>query len=152
MSRALLMTAALLLAACAQPQTEEDAGSGEGTEAPVILGTHSGLPSGLSRAEKLGGDPVAAIVASGRVALTTWGSSSCPEVPISARVGGTGALRVVVGMDGSPQRVCTADMGPSTTRLAVDPALTEDGEVEVLLVFRDGGLTMRLTARPTENG
>jgi hypothetical protein len=143
----LLFAVLPLLAGCAQPgATVPPDGSGS-REEPVLLGTHAGLPDGVRPPRRLG-QPVATIVGRGRLALTTWGSSSCPTTPVRAEAAGPDALRVVLGLAARPGEPCTADLGPTTARLGVDPALTRDGRVEVVVVFPQERNDVRVVARP----
>src|SRR5215211_6776557 len=91
----LLLGALPLLAGCAQPDANEPSHAPQPGNGPVVLGTHAGLPDGLTPARKLG-QPVAAISGPGRLVLTTWGSSSCPSIPVRAERAGAGALRVIL--------------------------------------------------------
>ncbi len=95
---------------------------------------------------------MAAISGAGRLVLTTWGSSSCPWTPVRIEPAGPGALRLVLGYAGEPGAACTADMAPTTARLGVDPALTRDGQVELLLVFTQERMDVRVVARPLPGG
>jgi hypothetical protein len=63
--------------------------------------------------------------------LTTWGSSSCPSLPVAIRA--TGAEIDVSVSRGDPTRVCTADLGPTTSRVAI-PAGPDVGAVTRVLV------------------
>lgn len=90
------------------------------------------------------GRVVAARVSGGDlVAITTWGSSSCPAVPVSWTVEG-GALTVTTGPLRPGAEVCTEDLRPFTVVLEVprgidpdrDLALTVDGRAFTLPAAR----------------
>jgi hypothetical protein len=108
-----------------------------------VRGLHAGLRAHGSEAR-----PVAAILGPGRVALATWGSSSCPYLPVRMSATGPDGLRVVLDLPGSKRTVCTADLGPTTVRLGLDPALTRDGTVTLVLEFRHQRGDTRVVARP----
>lgn len=148
---ALLFVAPFLLAGCAQADPGDGGGAGSAGEAPVVLDSRRGLPKGMRPAAKMA-EPVAAIMAPGRLALATWGSSTCPSLPVRAKVTRPDTLRVDVRMEAGKGQVCTMDLGPTTTRIGVDPALTEDGAVQLLVEFGKGREDVRLTARPVARG
>jgi hypothetical protein len=153
MKRATVLVGALLplLAACAQSDIEGSSDGRPTGDKPVVLGTHPGLPDGLGPGRGFG-NPVAAIVGSGRLVLTTWGSGGCPWTPVRMEQAGPGALRVVLGYGGEPGAACTADMAPTTARLGVDPALTRDGQVELIVAFTEERMDVRVVARPLPGG
>jgi len=140
-----LAAVSMLLAGCAQP---DDGGSAvdQRLQRPEVLDVGQGLPGEL-RAARGQTRPVAAILGPGRLALVTWGSSSCPWTPARMRATGPDVLRVTLDLPGSKRRVCTADLGPTTIRLGVDPAMTRDGAVHLVLEFPDKRKDVRLVAR-----
>lgn len=63
-------------------------------------------------------------VESGSVfAVTTWGSSSCPLVPIE--LSELTADAVGISFADSPGEVCTADMAPTTNEFTLPVSVTE---------------------------
>lgn len=66
--------------------------------------------------------PLAAIVA-GRLFVTTWGSSSCPEVVVGLTV--EDRRRATVDLRPADGPSCTADLGPRTVSVALDPAAVD---------------------------
>lgn len=68
--------------------------------------------------------------ASDRIALVTYGSSSCPWLPTAATVD-DGVLAITV--QARPAEVCTADMAPTTSRLSpvegFDPVAVTEARV-----------------------
>jgi hypothetical protein len=148
---ALLIVTPLLLTGCAATDPADGGDRASPGEAPKVLGSKHGLPQGLRPADRMG-RPVAAILGRGRLGLTTWGSSSCPSLPVRAEVTGSDTLRVTVRIDARPGEPCTADLGPTTTRIGVDPALTEDGQVQVVVALDQQRREVRLTARRVERG
>lgn len=67
----------------------------------------------------------------GQFVLLTWGSSSC--VPVIADVAASGPAEVSVTFETPPaDQVCTMDMAPRATVVAVD-GLEEDSNVELVL-------------------
>jgi hypothetical protein len=143
----LTAVSALMLAGCAQPDAGGSAVDGRPLQKPKVLSIDRGLPAGLS-ADGRRARPVAAILGPGRVALATWGSSTCPYAPVRMMATGPDALRVVLDLPGSKHMVCTADLGPTTVRLGVDPAMTRDGNVDLVLAFRHEPGDSRVVARP----
>lgn len=140
-----LTACVLVVAGCAQADGG-DAVAGPAQE-PRVLSVHTGLPAGL-RAEGPRARPVAAIIGPGRVALATWGSSSCPNLPVRMEAKGPGMLRVLLDVRGSKRTVCTADLGPTTVRLGLDPAMTDDGTLTLVLETRHRRGDVRVVARP----
>jgi len=140
----------LIPAGCAQPGAGGSAADAQPLDKPEVLGVKAGLPTGISAHGRA--RPVAAILGPGEVALVTWGSSSCPYTPVRLRVTGSDSLRVALDLPGSRRTVCTADLGPSTIRLGLDPAMTSDGNVSLVLDFRHRRGDVRVTARPLSEG
>jgi hypothetical protein len=71
-----------------------------------------------------GGKPYAVVVTDlRRLELTTWGSGSCPAVPVAWSPAGTGRLAVSVSTGGGGP--CTADYGPTTSTVPL-PASAGD--------------------------
>lgn len=145
----LVAVSVMTLAGCAQADGGASAVDRQPLQKPRVLGVHRGLPAGL-RADGPQGNAAAAILGPGRVALATWGSSSCPFTPARMRTTGPQALHAVLALPGSKHMVCTADLGPTTVRLAVDPAMTRDGTVDLVLDFQEQGRDVRVVARPLD--
>ena len=143
----LAVVSVLMLAGCAQSGEGGSAVDREPLQKPKVLSVHRGLPAGLG-IEGRQPKAVAAILWPGKVALATWGSSTCPNTPVRMRTAGAQALRVLLDLPGSKRVMCTADLGPTTVRLGLDPAMTRDGTVELMLRFRDQGDDVRVVARP----
>lgn len=137
----------LLLAGCAQADEGGSVVDRRPLQEPEVLSMRGGLPAGLGPAGRLA-QPVAAILGPGRLALAAWGSSSCPLTPVRMETHGPDALRVVLDLPGSRHHVCTADLGPTTIRLGVDPAMTRDGTVELVVEFPDKHDDTHVVARP----
>ena len=143
---ALAVVSMLLLAGCAQPDAGGSTVDQRRLQKPEVLSVGPGLPAELRDARRQA-KPVAAILGPGRLALVTWGSSSCPWTPTRMEATGPGALRVVLDLPGSKRMVCTADLGPTTVRLGVDPAMARSGAVHLVLEFPDKRKDVRLVAR-----
>jgi hypothetical protein len=143
---ALAAAVSMLLAGCAQPDDGAPAVDHRRLQRPEVLSVGQGLPAGM-RAARGQTRPVAAILGPGRLALVTWGSSSCPWTPKHVQATGPDALRVRLHLPGSKRMVCTADLGPTTVRLGVDPAMTRAGAVRLVLEFPDKRKDVRLAAR-----
>ena len=144
---ALAAVSMLLLAGCAQPDEGGSAVDQRRLQKPEVLSVGQGFPTGLRGARRQT-KPVAAILGPGRLALVTWGSSSSPWTPKRMQATGPDALRVVLDLPVSKHMVCTADLGPTTVRLGVDPAMTRAGAVHLVLEFSDKHKDVRLVARP----
>ena len=143
---ALVTVSILLLAGCAGPDDGGSAVDQRRLREPEVLSVQRGLPAGLRSAAQQA-KPLAGILGPGRLALATWGSSSCPWTPKRMEATGSDGLRVVLDLPGSKHMVCTADLGPTTVRLGVDPAMTRDGAVHLVLEFPDKRQDVRLVAR-----
>jgi len=144
---ALFAVSVLMLAGCARAGEGGSAVDRQPPSEPKVLSVHGGLPAGL-RAAAGRARPVAAILGPGRVALATWGSSSCPNLPVRIKATNPDNLRLLVDIAGPKHAVCTADLGPTTVRLGLDPAMTSDGTVALVLKFRHERGDVRVVARP----
>lgn len=108
------LASVFLLAACAPPTTpaEEYSGTPVSDHAGDAEGEHEGE-------ENVEGEPQAAWLGEGgQLAVTVWGSSTCPEVGTDIRVvepAGAGN-RVAIDLVEHPEdQVCTMDFVPHTT-------------------------------------
>jgi hypothetical protein len=61
---------------------------------------------------------------------------------------GPDVLRVVLDDSTPKNTVCTLDLGPTTVRLGLDPAMTSDGALALVLRFRHERGEVRVVARP----
>lgn len=121
-----LLPAILVLAACTSPQgdaatdtaepTSDAATASEAEETAPALTTPEdieyfrGLPDGVGGST---GAPGIGWSSDGsQLYVTTYGSSSCPELPVEITVGETGASVVLSTVGGV---VCTMDLAPTTT-------------------------------------
>jgi hypothetical protein len=77
-------------------------------------------------------DPLAVLEPDHTLALTFWGSGSCPAVPVSLRIISPTVLSVALD---SRTGICTADMAPTTSIIALDPKKVNLG----------GDLTVRIS-------
>ncbi len=124
-------------------------GSGPDT---IAERSYQGLPDGVTPAT-LHGDasPIAIIEHDHRLALTLWGSGSCPRLPVSLHVLNRHSLEITVGKTTSG--VCTADLGPTTSVIKLDPAEV-DIAAEILITLHeswDPNLpTTEITAQPRQ--
>lgn len=81
-----------------------------GCTGPTALGEHSaGVPAG---SDGTVGVDALGVDAAGRVVVVTWGSSSCPRLPVRVGLDGSGRLQVTTGSSGGD---CTTDLTPTTT-------------------------------------
>jgi hypothetical protein len=125
-------------AACAGPPNAADR-SYRGVAPPSV--TPNGTPGSSSTASPAPpgafGTPLAGWVDKPRrFAVTLWGSSSCPAVPI--RIEAAGSERVSITFEQAGDKVCTADMAPTTHEFTV-PAGADTLPLAVALVDGQGG-------------
>lgn len=101
-----------------------------GDPVSVSIDTYRGLPSSVPIDDPRHVDLVATWVDRGSTfSVTTWGSSSCPPVPV--RVEGNDDV-VTVTYDDNRHNVCTADLAP-TTRVLELPDGMDDSPLRVKL-------------------
>lgn len=116
---------------------------------PLVVSVHRGLPASLGREVPEHGRPLDFIVGPGRLDLTTWGSSSCPQLPVRAERTPEGALRVVLDDAVGPDGICSADDGATTTRIRVDEDLTSQPMLMVVVAFPQERSDERIVALPS---
>ncbi len=117
--------------------------SGPGYTAETDLPGVAGLVPGTGLE---GGEPSAGWAASDAFVLLTWGSSSCPPQIDEARVTAAGAVTVTL-VAPAPDQICTADMAPRVTPVAVSGA--EPGTAyEAVIVGADGDARIPIAGTP----
>lgn len=133
-SAALVGFALLCLSACATGTTAggddsptEAAASGSASPAddpssPAPVPTPTTIAESFARNDAADVTPAARDTTPGRLLVTTWGSSTCPDLPLSAE---WDADRTVLSVhaafeNGQPETPCTLDYVPTTSVLAVD--------------------------------
>jgi len=114
---------------------------------PLVVSVHRGLPDSVGREFGVSDRPLAFIVGPDRLDLATWGSSSCPQLPVQAERTGENTLRVVLDDTFDPDGVCTADAAPTTARIRVDDDLISKRRLVVVLVFPQERADERIVAR-----
>jgi hypothetical protein len=84
--------------------------------------------------------PVAAAAwtTSGELAITTWGSGSCPYLVESLEVAGPQQLHAVI--EPIPDRPCTMDLGPMTSIVRLPAGVNPDQPIR--LDVRDAELLL----------
>jgi hypothetical protein len=118
------------LSACASPADDETLDRYSTSSTPA--------PADVVAQVDVGGVTITWPQASGDLLLTSVGSSSCPRVPLEFR--GDASQTLVVAEDVGSGSVCSADLGPTTTRFArpeawtPGAAVTADQEGELLLL------------------
>jgi hypothetical protein len=123
-------------------------GSPPGSETgPLVVSVHRGLPDSVGREFAVPGRPLAFIVGPGRLDLATWGSSSCPQLPVRAERTRENTLRVVLDDTVRPDDVCSADAAATTARIRVDDDLIGQRRLVVVLVFPQQRAHERIVAR-----
>ena len=129
------------------PPSEQPPSPPPGGPRSIAVAQVRGGPPGAGEPVTIDDAPVvAAIDDRGRLALTLWGSSSCPTVPTAFEV--IGRHEVAVTLSDDYPGMCTADYGPTTSFVALDPAAVD--VTSDLLVRLSGvdGLPPTVTARP----
>jgi hypothetical protein len=93
--------------------------SGPGEPKTVAVTTYHGLPSGMQPpTPPTMPDAVAVLQPGDRLALTFWGSGSCPTLPVAVDVVSRHEVHVTVADPHSG--ACTADYGPTTSVVQLD--------------------------------
>jgi hypothetical protein len=103
---------------------------------PSIAATsYPGVPSGAPD-ESVRRGATLAVWTDGQLALTTWGSGSCPAVPVALTALDASTVEITVSADygASP---CTADLSPTTSVIDLPDTLTGPGPLTVK-VLADG--------------
>ena len=75
------------------------------------------------------------------MSLTTYGSSSCPNVPVGVEVSGPQRLHVRVAEDHSESRsandgiayVCTDDLGPTTSVVELPEGIDPQAQLTIVV-------------------
>jgi hypothetical protein len=104
-------------------------------------GTPTSAAGEVVYATEAGGDqPVAAAAwtTSGELAITTWGSGSCPYLVESLEVVGPQQLHAVI--EPIPDRPCTMDLGPTTSVVRLPVGVNPDQPIR--LDVRDAELLL----------
>jgi hypothetical protein len=132
---------ALLLSGCAaqpsipplpeptdSPATAAPSAPPAASEPVTVVDEYPGLPPGAVPDETFAPGWVAD--APGRIALVTFGSSSCPVEPVSYDRDSTEALSLWAEYTGESE-VCTADMAATTFVIDLPEGFADDGDVLV---------------------
>jgi len=98
----------------------------------------TGLAGGFARDD-------AVWATAGRMAVVTWGSGSCPGLPVSLVVPQSNVLRItVVAPDSGP---CTADLTATTSIITTPAALDVSRSVTVTIIDGSYGAKVSLPPR-----
>jgi len=132
---------ALLLSGCAAqpsipplPETTDIPSSAAPSAAPAasapitVVDSYPGPPPGAAVDETF--EPGWVADSAGRIALVTFGSSSCPVEPVSYDRENTEALSLWAEYTGDSE-VCTADMAATTFVIELPDGFADDGDVLV---------------------
>ncbi len=111
------------------------AGCGDKGPNSVADRTYRGVPAGLLTFGD-GTDPVAVIEPDDKLALAVWGGSSCPSVPVAFDILNRHEVGVTLVENGA--RVCTADLGPTTSEFSLDSQAVDTGS-DIRVVIRQAG-------------
>lgn len=87
--------------------------------------------------------PCAAWAGAGSIYVTTWGSGSCPNIPISVRVAGRALLVIRTHDLVAPGTPCTADLTATTSVLRLPTTIDATGSLAVQI----DGIMRRLPPR-----
>lgn len=134
------LAAGILLgvAACAGPPNAADRSYRGVVASPSVTPHASPGPSSTASPAPLPGlgTPLAGWVDKPRrFGVTLWGSSSCPAVP--TRIEATGSDRVSITFGPAGEKVCTADLAPTTHEFTV-PSRADTLPLTVTLVDGQG--------------
>lgn len=94
------------------------------------------------------GRPIAILEPDGTLALTLWGSSSSPWVPVGLTVLGDNHIRVDVSLEGEPGWI-TLDYSPNTTATRLPDEIDIHRPVTVDIAFSHGSSTMAIAEQLT---
>jgi hypothetical protein len=64
------------------------------------------------------------------VALTTWGSGSCPDVPVGLRIVSSTKVELAIKDNSGP---CTSDLAPYTSEFAVPAGVSRKSPISISL-------------------
>jgi hypothetical protein len=105
---------------------------------------YQGVPPGVTPAFR----DDAVWMTGGRMAVVTYGSSSCPALPIRLDVSANNNLKVTVNpLSSGP---CTADLAPTTSVIEIPKALDITRGVTVTITGDGYGATVTLPPRPSD--
>ncbi len=128
--------------------------SGCGGNGPDTIAerVYQGLPDGVTPATLHGNESSIAIIEHDhRLALTLWGSGSCPRLPVSLHALNRHSIEITV--DKKTSGVCTADLGPTTSVIKLDPEEIDTAS-EVAITLHDSWdpnlPATEITARPRQ--
>jgi hypothetical protein len=104
---------------------------------------YRGVPPGFTSSFRDG----AVWTAAGGMAVVTYGSSSCPALPVRLDVSANNHLKVTVNpLSSGP---CTADLAPTTSVIEIPNALDITRGVTVTITGDGYGATVSLPPRPS---
>jgi hypothetical protein len=97
---------------------------------PVVVSHATGLPGGAEPPQ--GQRPYATWGEDGTILVVTWGSSRCPQLPVSVELDDphTVVVRTDVYLPGGP---CTRDMVPTTAVVSAPDGLDDTAAVRILV-------------------
>ena len=116
-----------------------------GLRPAFLVRSYRGLPPGVPSLND-GGQALddAVWATAGRMAVVTWGSGSCPGLPVSLIVPQRNLLRItIVAPDSGP---CTADLSATTSIITTPAAL--DVSQSVTVTINDGSYGATVTLPP----
>lgn len=120
------------------------AGCGAPSLPPWLVRYYGGVPAGVSTLKALDD---AVWMTSSEMAVITWGSSGCPDLPIRLDVPASNRLTVIAKAYDPSSASCPADLAPTTSVIKVPAVLTFTEDVTVTIVDGTYGATVSLPAR-----
>lgn len=97
--------------------------SGSGPKLARELVTYSkGLPPAITSRPAQPTAPIVGWASAGRIYIVTMGSSTCPNLPVTVRPDGPHRLIIKTKLH-APARACTADLGPTTSTVALPASI-----------------------------
>ena len=137
------MATAICLTACSDGVVEDEGGGPESIAIHVYHGSRP-APSLPPNTEIEPGVAAARWNRVGRsLVVTTWGSGSCPTVPVAIDVDSTPDAVITLVLSDDYEGVCTADLGPYASVVRLPEPFTVRDPVE-LIVKNAGEPTVRI--------
>ena len=112
----------------------------------AVITHYRGAPAGLTGSSHGPDDGSFAVrISADQVAVTTWGGSSCPDLPTSVRGHGAHEVDIITAtqVPGGAGGSCTADLSPTTSTVELPAGIDTAAALTVVL----DGKSIALPAR-----